>query len=193
MAATAIVLDLDGTIWDSYPLYARALGKQTGVSVPDTERALRHGQNVIRLLEAAGLSRRRFAGVCAEMATLHVLYPGVLESLKRLSDVRMPLGIVTSLPNDIAGPLLEALELDSIFGEIRFAARKPNATPIYEVLRALSIEPNHDAYYVGDLERDAQTAKNADVSFAWASYGYGEREPAYASVCLKNGHMLSAL
>ena len=44
-----------------------------------------------------------------------------------------------------------------------------------------------------DREIDSQTAKNAGVSFAWASYGYQSTEPGYVTVRLKSPYDLADL
>jgi phosphoglycolate phosphatase-like HAD superfamily hydrolase len=43
-----------------------------------------------------------------------------------------------------------------------------------------------DVWYVGDLKSDCTAARNAGISFAWASWGYSSEMPAHASMHLSS-------
>jgi phosphoglycolate phosphatase-like HAD superfamily hydrolase len=40
-------------------------------------------------------------------------------------------------------------------------------------------------YYIGDRTADAIAASGAGIAFGWASYGYGNEEPAYVTTRLE--------
>lgn len=68
MAADAVLVDLDGTVWDSWPWYARCIGGDRPSGVARAEAALRSGRSVATLLRRAG-AERRFGDGAALKAT----------------------------------------------------------------------------------------------------------------------------
>jgi phosphoglycolate phosphatase len=187
VAPRALVFDLDGTVWDSRPWLARAI---SGGAV-DAERqalaSLRDNAPAARLLHAAGVTTARFRTICDEASDLS-LYPGVRETLSALQDEGTALGVVTNLPGWIASPMLDCVGLGEFFGSViafsRTRPSKPHPAPIQASLEDLGIEPVPGVWYVGDADSDAEAARRASVSFAWASYGYGSDKPANADAVL---------
>ena len=59
MDRRTLLLDLDGTLWDSRPWYAEILAVLGGGPAKDLEQALASGANVVRLAQEAGVSRSR--------------------------------------------------------------------------------------------------------------------------------------
>ncbi len=189
MAARAILLDLDGTVWDSYPLYAELLaGGRTGTADEVLER-LRLGENVFRLVKEAGISSATFKARCVDAAHRLIVFGGVHDTLASLGDSGVKLGVVTSLPGSLALPMLEAQGFPQLLkftihaGNCR--ARKPQPGPLLAACRGMGIEASSEVYYAGDQQTDAQAASNAGLSFAWASYGYGSSEPDSTDVVLQ--------
>jgi phosphoglycolate phosphatase len=187
MAARALVFDLDGTIWDSLPWLARVVGGKN----PRNERAalesLRGGIPAARLLKAAKVDARRFRSICQEARDFHP-YDGVVTTLEHVQALGRPLGVVTNLPAWIARPMLGCVGLDDCFDSVvdfgRTRRHKPWPDPLELALSELGEEPGPDVWYVGDVDADAVAAERAGLSFAWATYGYGEREPQYASTSI---------
>ncbi len=60
MAKKAILLDLDGTIWESYSWYARILSEAAGGSIAKLIQQLRAGNSVMSMCNACGLSASNF-------------------------------------------------------------------------------------------------------------------------------------
>jgi hypothetical protein len=54
--------------------------------------------------------------------------------------------------------------------------------PMLAVLNAIGLDPSVDQGYVGDTRTDLDAARAAGLSFAWASYGYGEPVPSAQKV-----------
>ena len=102
MAASAILFDLDGTIWDSYPCYAIALHKRLSVTANNVMARLRGGENAIRLARQCGLSDTNFSALCRNSFEHLQLYPDVRETLALLRERETQMGMVTSLPQWLA-------------------------------------------------------------------------------------------
>lgn len=185
MVASAILFDLDGTIWDSWPWYSRIFHSAARVTLEKVLNALRGGRSVVSLSRECGISRARFVELCREGLHELALYPGVKDTLVRLTERQVPLGIVTNLPPWLAAPCLEGKTLDHLLPIRKYAARKPNASGLIEILRKLPSVSQGDVYYVGDSDTDGETARRAGVPFVWAAYGYGESVPRDTRVVLR--------
>lgn len=188
MAARVILLDLDGTVWDSYPWYSRVLERTGLIRAEEAESALRQGRPIIRLGKDLGVSRSRLIRMIQDTSEPIPIYPGVEASLARLSARRTTLGIVTSLSGAIALPMLAKASIDSFFQTIVHPGvcrtYKPDARPILVALEALAEAASSSVVYVGDREEDAAAARNAGIRFAWASFGYGTRTPSLEETVL---------
>ncbi len=189
MDSVAIVFDLDGTIWDSWPWYATVLA---GISKADEARLRKNlfeGGNIVKLCRENGISNSRFANNFERNIEGLVLYPGVCETLSEFEERNIPLGIFTSLPGWIACPLLSAKNISQYFSSVVTASQvrnpKPNAEGLNEALSGLNLSINRRGIYVGDTNLDSLTAKNAGIDFAWATWGYDTEPPNYRIACLK--------
>lgn len=195
MAARALIFDLDGTIWDSAGWFAAALAID-----PDTAASVRSdliaGGNVIRLMNAARLSREKLIRLALERAGPPPLFGGIGDSLATLSNRGVPLGIATSLPGSLAMPMLEACGLNEMFGAVVHAglcrAAKPNPTSIRMALALMGQQASPGVFYVGDRAIDRAAAVNAQVSFAWVRHGY-EKPPEGAGINLHDAAELLEL
>ncbi|XDA97369.1 phosphoglycolate phosphatase [Sulfitobacter sp. LCG007] len=188
----AIVFDLDGTLIHSAPdLHAsmnRMLGR-LGRAPLDLETLtgfIGDGVStlVARSLEATGgrtpAEHEEALALFREIYDTHSTdltrpYPGVTETLAKLRDEGIALGICT---NKLAGPaaaICKALGLSSFFDEIVGAGperpAKPDAAPLRHTLERLGTMPA-DAIYVGDSNVDLVTAANAGVPFRLFTGGY---------------------
>jgi HAD superfamily hydrolase (TIGR01509 family) len=181
MAPRAIIFDLDGTIWDSEPWFARLLGAQGGPGASEYERLLRSGTSIVKLIAR----RAAFVRIATASISSLNLYPEIRKVLALLSEKNVGLGVFTSLPGWIVEPILSGLGIDSHFRAVIHAGncrqRKPHPMGIFNALGALGVQVGPTVYYVGDREVDSRTARNAGISFAWASYGYGRTAPQFVT------------
>lgn len=188
MAARVVLLDLDGTVWDSYPWYSRVLERTGLTQAGEIETALWKGRSLIRLGKDLGVPRSRLIRMIKGTSDAIPLYPGVVASLARLSDRGTKLGIVTSLSGAIAVPMLARAGIDGLFQTIVHPGvcrtYKPNARPILVALEALGEAVSCAVVYVGDREDDAAAARNAGIRFGWAAFGYGDRTPSIGETAL---------
>jgi phosphoglycolate phosphatase len=189
MAAAAFIVDLDGTIWDSHQWVADL------VSVGDSDvresvlEKLRAGRPAATLLRRSGTTPARFRELCAASVTLR-LYSGAKEVLSALCDRGLPLGVVTNLPRWMAMPMLASSRLADLFASTvtyeRTSRRKPHPDPLQLACSEMEVAPAEDVWYIGDSESDCRAATTAGLSFAWASWGYGESEPEGCHVRLES-------
>lgn len=197
MAASAIVFDLDGTIWDSIPWYASLLETATGMPSNRSIAALMAGTSIVKLMNDYGVTRTQFGRLITSGVSSLSLYSTMSETLHTLRSRGVPLAVHTSLPGSIAMPMLETLQLGRYFNSIMHAgncaARKPSALGIVRALEATGVNPGPSVFYVGDRLVDAQTARNAGVSFAWASYGYVDVAPQYVHARLTQADQILKL
>lgn len=182
MAPSALLLDLDGTLWDSRPWYAEILAELGAGSAKQLEQALASGANVVRLAQEAGVSRSRLGTRAKRSAKPIGLYEDVRETLLALKERDTRVGVVTNLPGWLASPLIDSAGLNDFFfvvvtRSIRVPP-KPNPKGINKVVEALGAEAKLDAWYVGDAITDGEAAAAAGVPFAWAAYGYESVKPA---------------
>lgn len=180
MALDAALFDLDGTLWDSAPWYAQWIGRAADVDPHDIEAGLKSGGNLIGLLRQHKVGRAGFVRTLRDSGSSPLLYPGVLDTLDQLATRGVPLGVVTNLPRDIATELLDLTSLRELFSSFVPYRRpgKPSPDPIIKAARLLGFEPSIRIGYVGDTRSDHLAAHRAGISFVYASYGYGEPDPA---------------
>ncbi len=193
MAAPALLFDLDGTVWDSYPWYAKLMATSGAISEAAVIERLRAGKSVVALLDRYAVTPARFQKYCRELQ----LFPGVRETLEELAGRATPMGAVTSLPGRLVLPMLDGIGLAGRFSAVIHAGncrfRKPHPAPLLAALDELEVAANDSVFYVGDRQVDAEAAIRGGLAFAWASYGYGEGCPATAKVVLKSFSDVRAL
>lgn len=179
MALQAILLDLDGTIWDSYPFYASLIAELCSITAEEALLELQSGTSIVQLLNTQGLGNSRFIKLCKVKADTLKLYPSVVETIGELHD-RYSMAVVTNLPGWITNVLLESAKLLDSFDYIQTATRgipsKPRPHLIRRALNQLSINDPKDAIYVGDTEGDYAAACAAGTGFVWCEYGYEKKE-----------------
>lgn len=190
MAPTALLFDLDGTVWDSFPWYADLLARASGRGAATFNAKLRGGVSIVTLSQQCGISNGRFIAQCEASMNSLQLYPGVRTTLVQLAARGIPTAAVTSLPGRIAEPLLVGLHLAEFFRIIvhagNCASRKPRPGPLLAALQMLRIVPDGNVFYVGDRKDDAAASEAAGIRFAWASYGYGDGCPIASAIRLNS-------
>jgi phosphoglycolate phosphatase len=111
----------------------------------------------------------------AHPSDLSVVFPGVIETLQQLS---LPMAIVSNKPTELIAPVLESTGLASFFelqfGGESFPHRKPHPIAAQHCLEHWGLSPK-DVLMVGDMQPDADFAKNAGMNFAYCSYGYSDQ------------------
>ncbi|MEW6314408.1 MAG: phosphoglycolate phosphatase [Pseudomonadota bacterium] len=197
----AVMIDLDGTLLDTAGDLAEAANRMLqdlGLAQcePATVRGY-IGNGVERLVkrcltgdwqaepDAALLARAMPIFREHYDATLTLTtrpYPGVMEGLKALRDMGVPLAVITNKAERFTLPLLKQLGLSGYFGLVlsgdSLPKKKPDPLPLTHACRHFGIAPA-EMLLIGDSENDTQAARAAGCPVFCVPYGYnGGRDVA---------------
>jgi phosphoglycolate phosphatase len=107
--------------------------------------------------------------------TLSPPFPGVVEGLKRLSDLR--LACVTNKAKAFTLPLLEKTRIRPYFDVVvtsdDVGKRKPDPAPFLHACKLLRVEPK-ESVVIGDSANDAEAGRAAGCAVWLVTYGYTE-------------------
>ncbi len=185
----AVLFDLDGTLLDTavdmIPALNQVRVEQGAAPLPyDLARTqVSHGSTGLLRLAFPGLEGAPFEALrarlldlyAARIATATTPFPGFEAVLPEIERRGMRWGIVTNKPAFLTTPLLAALGLDRRAGVVvsgdTLPERKPHPAPLLHAAHWLSLDPAA-CVYVGDAERDVQSARAAGMPVLVARYGY---------------------
>lgn len=186
-----LCFDLDGTLIDSAPDYARALNRtlaEAGKTPLPLDQVIHHIGNGLRALvmdlfpelqdpENLHTMVNRFLALYEEdMFSETRLYPAVVEVLEEAVRSGHQIGLITNKNERPARALLEHFDLIrlpwvGIFGADTFAERKPSPLPLREMMKRAQVTPL-ETWMIGDGIPDAESAQAAGVSYLALEYGY---------------------
>jgi phosphoglycolate phosphatase len=186
-----VLFDLDGTLVDTAPDIARALGAALAeIGLPPLP------LDTVKQMVGDGareLIRRALAGAPADPAREEAafgrflasyrenvcvasqLYPGVVEGLAALRSDGAALAVVTNKPGDLARALLAALGIaasfEAVIGDGDGFPRKPDPAAALSVLAKVGASPER-AVMVGDGLPDMRLARALGATAVAATWGY---------------------
>jgi phosphoglycolate phosphatase len=187
----AIVFDLDGTLIDSTPGIARALGAafaSVGRSMPVSNLRAVIGPpiKVIAKRLDPSLTDSDLAAIETVYRSEYdlsswsetVLFDGVRETLQYLRARRWRLYVVTNKPLIPTTRILDHFGLVTLFDSI---VTRDSRTPAYATKAAMLAElltlhalPPANTIMMGDTAEDEEAAHSNQLEFVFASYGYGQ-------------------
>ncbi len=185
----SFILDVDGTLWDSTPIVARAWTKalrEGGCEREVTQEQLKglfgKTMKVIgeELLPDENPERRqelmelccRYEHEYLREDPCRICYPGVTETIPKLA-ANFSVLIVSNCQSGYIELFLEKTGLGPWITDFEcYGNTRKNKG---ENIRMI-IERNHlkNPVYVGDTNGDREAAREAGIPFVWASYGFGE-------------------
>jgi phosphoglycolate phosphatase len=198
-----VLFDLDGTVLDTAPDIADALGDWLAAKdlppLPADTVKDRIGRGTQEMLvqvyaDASGTppEELRRDGVVQRMMDEYFphfmrhcgrrsrLYPGARECLVQARSAGIHTVLITNKERRATQPLLEAHDLERLFdltvcGDT-LSARKPHPLPVLHCLQAFNVPPSR-ALLIGDSDIDVQTARNAGISAWTVPHGYSGGRP----------------
>jgi N-acetyl-D-muramate 6-phosphate phosphatase len=186
----AVLFDLDGTLLDTAPDMIVALntllGQQGREPLPYALARTQVSHGSTGMLKQAFPEvaqgdefeqlRKRFLSLYSErLAQDTALFAGCDTVLDTLAEENIAWGIVTNKPAFLTEPLLKALGLAQRAGCVvsgdTLPERKPHPAPLLHAAQLLALPPQQ-CVYVGDAQRDVQSARAAGMQVLLALYGY---------------------
>lgn len=186
----AVLFDLDGTLVDTAPDMVAALNilleNHNQKPLPYEEGRCFVSQGAVVLInkgfkrtipdnEMVSL-REEYLRIYAKISSSKsVLFPNMDKVLEYIESNKLPWGVVTNKPHDLAYDLLKKMKLYDRMGSYYAADTLPKKKPEPDQLLAASkdidIDPKH-ILYLGDDERDIIAAKAAGMPNGVMNYGY---------------------
>ena len=190
MKYDSIILDVDGTIWDTTPIVAKAWNKAIDKLFPQvapvTADILKGqfgktmdviGQNLFGGLEPE--EQKKLLDQCCveeqlalEQNEEDITYEGVVETIRALA-ANLPLFIVSNCQAGYIELVMKKLGIEDYITD--FECFGNNGLTKDKNIR-LVVERNKlkNPVYVGDTQGDLEACKLAGVPFIWAEYGFGK-------------------
>ena len=193
MEFKAVYFDLDGTLVNSLDDLADATNHMlSGMNRPTlTKPAVRRllGRGVRDLVAKALQSDSATeieSGVklfidfnIRHIADKSRLYPGVIETLDKLSDRGVRLAVISNKNEELSRLILKSLAVDHYFQNIcggdTFSEMKPSPLPLLRVSEMIGITPDQ-AVMVGDSINDILAGKTAGIKTIACTWGFGGQE-----------------
>lgn len=108
-----------------------------------------------------------------------VFYPGVLEMLRTLNTMNIPIAVLTnkeqSLTDKIIDVAFESIQFVDVIGDRMDDLKKPNPHYIYALLNKMNLKPE-ETLYIGDSDVDVQTGHNAGLKVCGVAWGFRGKE-----------------
>jgi phosphoglycolate phosphatase len=183
-----LIFDLDGTLVDSkrdLTASVNHIRNQFGLSLLTEQEIARFiGDGALmlirRVLENQATEPNVQAGLQmflsyyrAHMLDTTRLYPGVRETLDRLTDCK--LAVLTNKPVHFSCAMLDGLGIYrhfvSVYGGNSFDYKKPDPVGVYQILSDTRGQRER-TWIVGDSAVDVLTGRNATIKTCGVTYGY---------------------
>ena len=192
MRFDGLILDVDGTIWNTTGIVADAWNKTIDTffpQVPHVNAEIIKGQfgktmdviadNLFGVLSAEDKKILMEKCCIYEQKALlentkNITYEGVIETLKKLSSI-IPIFIVSNCQSGYIELVIEKNKITPLIKDFECFGNtgKSKAENIKLVARRNGLK---SPVYVGDTQGDYEACKEAGVPFIWAAYGFGKPE-----------------
>lgn len=178
------LFDFDGTLADTYPLFAESLDTLAIAHrfrrLPADQISSLRGLSATEVLAALDIPLWKVPAIAAHFRTLMQQriaeiqpFPGVFDALHTLADQGVQLALVTSnslhnvqhlLGAALAGRFSQLECGTSLFGKAR---------RLHRLVKHTGVAPSA-VIYIGDEVRDADAARKAGIAFGAVAWGYTE-------------------
>ena len=182
------IFDLDGTLADTLEDLADAVNnglKQLGYPIHPYESYKTFVGDGVQMLCYRALpddkkdETTKLHELFNEYYSVHfldktILYPGIKETLEKLSNNGVILAVATNKPQNFAVKIIEKLlsniDFIKILGGCTDREKKPDPAIIHEIIDELPIGTK--AFMIGDSDVDIKTANNAGISSIGCLWGF---------------------
>ena len=192
MRFDGLILDVDGTIWNTTGIVAEAWNKTIDTffpQVPHVNAEILKGQfgktmdviadNLFGVLSAEDKKILMEKCCIYEQKALlentkNITYEGVIETLKKLSSI-IPIFIVSNCQSGYIELVIEKNKITPLIKDFECFGNtgKSKAENIKLIASRNGLK---SPVYVGDTQGDYEACKEAGVPFIWAAYGFGKPE-----------------
>ena len=200
MKFDGLILDVDGTIWDTTSIVAEAWNKAIEKDFPQVNRVnaeILKGQfgkpmdviadNLFSVLtddEKQILMKKCCEAEQAALLTntKDIAFEGVIKTIKKLSKI-IPIFIVSNCQSGYIEVVVEKNNIKEVIKDFECFGNNGNSKG--QNIKLIAERNNlKKPVYVGDTQGDYEACKEADVPFIWAAYGFGkpEDENYYAKI-----------
>lgn len=194
----AILLDIDGTLWDTTGVVAGGWNKAIkleGLDLPvvTADRLKKEfGKTMDAIADSMwpGLDAETKADllkkcchhehIAVEENTENITYPGVVETIREMKE-KVDFFIVSNCQDGYIELTMKKNGITDCIRDFECFGHTGLGKP--ENIRLLMKRNGIDeAYYVGDTQGDYEACKKADVKFIWASYGFGKPDAYFKKI-----------
>ncbi len=190
MRFDSIILDVDGTIWDTTPIVAKAWNKAIDKLFPQvapvTADILKGqfgktmdviGQNLFgglgpeeqkKLLDQCCVEEQ----LALEQNEEDITYEGVVETIRALA-ANLPLFIVSNCQAGYIELVIKKLGISDYITDFECFGNN-GLTKDKNIKLVVERNKLKNPVYVGDTQGDLEACKLAEVPFIWAEYGFGK-------------------
>jgi len=187
----SLIFDIDGTIWDSVDVCAKAWNKvisensDRAADVTGKELMGLFGKPMNIIFDALfpGMTKEeeeRLSALCVEYENEllktepGIPYPEVVETLRTLSE-SYPLFIVSNCQSGYIEACMEALKIGEYITDYTCFGDHPvsKGQNILEIMKKTHMAA---PVYIGDTAGDEEACREAGILFAYAAYGFGKAE-----------------
>ena len=192
MRFDGLILDVDGTIWNTTGIVADAWNKTIDTffpQVPHVTAEILKGQfgktmdviadNLFGVLSAEDKKILMEKCCIYEQKALlentkNITYEGVIETLKKLSSI-IPIFIVSNCQSGYIELVIEKNKITPLIKDFECFGNTGKSKA--ENIKLIASRNGLNApVYVGDTQGDYEACKEAGVPFIWAAYGFGKPE-----------------
>ena len=192
MRFDGLILDVDGTIWNTTGIVAEAWNKTIDTffpQVPHVNAEILKGQfgktmdviadNLFGVLSAEDKKILMEKCCIYEQKALldntkNITYEGVIETLKKLSSI-IPIFIVSNCQSGYIELVIEKNKITPLIKDFECFGNTGKSKA--ENIKLIASRNGLKApVYIGDTQGDYEACKEAGVPFIWAAYGFGKPE-----------------
>ncbi len=194
----AVILDIDGTIWNTTSVVADAWNeaiRKSGIDAGtvDAERLKAEFGKTMDVIaddlwpSLSMAQKEKLLSFCCseeqawlESNTKDIAYPAVIDTIRSLSE-RVKLYIVSNCQNGYIELTMAKNNISSYISDFECYGRtgKGKADNLKLLISRNGI---HNPLYVGDTQGDCDACRDAGVKFVWASYGFGKASDFYKKI-----------